>query len=450
MQFTHQTLPVLILFSLAGTAVSQGYDFAAFQKYSDDRGGQAILIHENGKKIYEKYTNFSATTAHRLASGTKSFTGVLVALAADDGLLTFDEKLVDTLTEWRGYTQREKITYRWLVGLVSGLDGGANGSITTYADAIKSKMTGLAGQRFHYGPNPFQTFGEALKRKLAARTPKETVEAFIQRKLLTPMGMTVASWTEKALGEPNLPSGAHLTAREWIKFGEMVLNEGVYGNKRIVSAKNLAKLFVSTTVKPTYGVGWWLPAASSVIPSDARMAKGAGKQRLFVFPKKKLVIVRFGETPGAFNDDDFIAALMPSRYATVGSGCTGTAGTPRLLGDPTRRPAYGKTMAIRVDRVPTSATGLFFLGASKDTYLGGSLPISLSPLGMTNCDLNISLDWSTPFAASGGAAMLTFNLPRDNSLPGMVGYFQVLVLDAKANAAGQTVSNGLGVQIGVR
>ena len=438
-----------IAFSLLASATTaQGYDFAAFQKYSDDRQGQAILIHENGKTIYEKYTNWTATTAHRLASGTKSFTGVLVAMAVDDGLLSFDERLVDTITEWKGATEREKITYRQLVGLISGLDGGGIGQVPTYADAIKVKMTGTAGNRFHYGPNPFQAFGEALKRKLAARPAKETVEAYIQRKLLTPLGLVVKAWTKKAVGEPNLPSGAFPTAREWIKFGEMVLNNGVYNGKRIVSARNLNQLFVGTSVKPTYGVGWWLPGASSVIPRDARMAKGAGKQRLFVFPALELVIVRFGETTGAFNDDAFIAALLPSRFWNVGAGCAGTVGTPRLLGD--SLPTYGKTMVLRLDRIPANAVGLFFLGASKDLYLGSKLPFSLAPLGMTGCNLNISLDWSVPFKATNGAASFVLALPRNNSLPGVVGYFQALVLDKNANPAGQTVSNGLGVQVGVR
>ena len=79
----------LLTLSLSTTAaLAQSYDFTAFQKYSDDRQGQAILIHENRKTIYQSCTNWSATNAHRLASGTKSFTGVLLAIAVDDGLLT--------------------------------------------------------------------------------------------------------------------------------------------------------------------------------------------------------------------------------------------------------------------------------------------------------------------------------------------------------------------------
>ncbi len=44
---------------------------------------------------------------------------------------------------------------------------------------------------------------------------------------------------------------------------------------------------------------------------------------------------------------------------------------------------------------------------------------------------------------------LVLDLPRDNSLPGQVGYFQAFNLDPNANPAGMTASNAVGVSIGL-
>lgn len=437
--------------SLTSPLTSQQYDFNACAQYSEARNGHAVLVMQDGKVLFERYANgWSASRAHRLASGTKSFTGCLLAIAVHDGLLGFDDKVSATLTEWQSDTNKSRITYRQLVGLISGLDGGTIGVTPTYAGAVATRTIAAPGQKFDYGPNPFQAFGEALKRILAARTPKETVTAYLTRRLISPLGMQVAFWANANQGEPRLPNGAYLTAREWAKFGDMIARDGIAGTTRIVAARHLRQLFVGTSVARTYGVGWWLPANSSALPSDIRMAKGAGMQRLYVLPARQLVVVRFGETTGAFSDIDFLSALMPTRTKEFGSGCKGSAGTPRLLAHSTLRPVYGKTFSFGLINIPNQAQGIFFLGASNRQYGAISLPFDLSPIGMTSCSLLVSLDLAIPFVAQNGQARLSLALPRNNSLPGTLGYFQALVFDRTANSGGGTVSNGLLVRVGLR
>ena len=72
--------------------------------YSAEHKGIAMLVMVEGDIVFDDYPNRgSPYHAHKLASGTKSFAGTLaVAAAADDGLLTIDEKVSDTITEWAG------------------------------------------------------------------------------------------------------------------------------------------------------------------------------------------------------------------------------------------------------------------------------------------------------------------------------------------------------------
>lgn len=436
---------------LAGPLLGQQYDFGACARYSEARNGHAVLVMQDGQVLFERYANgWSATKPHRLASGTKSFAGTLLAIAVDDGLLGFDEKVSVALTEWQSDVNKSQITYRQLVGLVSGLDGGTSGMAPSYAASVATNSIAAPGQKFDYGPNPFQAFGEALKRKLAAQPQQETVTAYLVRRLLIPLRMQVAFWRNAQAGEPQLPSGAYLTAGEWAKFGDMVARDGIAGTNRIVAAKHLQQCFVSTRVAPTYGVGWWLPAASSNLPSDIRMAKGAGKQRLYVMPAKRLVVVRFGETTGAFSDIDFLAALMPARTTEFGTGCRGSAGVPQLSAHTTQRPVYGQVFSFGLTDLPAQAPGFYFVGASNQVYGSVPLPFDLTPLGLVSCSLLVSLDIAIPFVAQNGQHRVRLNLPRNNSLPGQLAYIQALVIDQPANPGGGTVSNGLEVRVGLR
>ncbi|MCY2973197.1 MAG: hypothetical protein NTW52_00865 [Planctomycetota bacterium] len=75
-----------------------------------------------------------------------------------------------------------------------------------------SKATAEPGMRFSYGPIPFQCFGELMRSKLEPQN--EFVEAYLQRRVLDPIGMKVGNWRKDADGNINLPAGVFLTPRE--------------------------------------------------------------------------------------------------------------------------------------------------------------------------------------------------------------------------------------------
>ena len=205
------------------TGEQERYRLAA--DYSKQFRGLSVLIMKGSKIVYEEYQNgFQADDAHQLASGTKSFSGVIALMAVEDKLLKLDEKASDTITEWKTDKQKSQITIRQLLSLTSGIDAGEVGAPPTYSDAVKSPAKFDAGTTFEYGPAPFQVFGEVLRRKLLPK--KEGVMDYMKRKLLDPIGLKVSSWTMQN-GQPNIPSGAFLTAREWAKFGQLLKKGGM-------------------------------------------------------------------------------------------------------------------------------------------------------------------------------------------------------------------------------
>lgn len=277
--------------------------------YLHSCNGHALLVYRDGRLLFEEYLNdHRRDEPHRLASGTKSFVGVLAVMAVEDGLLKLDERVADTLTEWKADARKSQVTIRQLLTLTSGIAGGEVGDVPSYKEAVRVAEAKFSpGEKFQYGPVPFQCFGELLRRKLEPR--EETVEGYLKRRLLDPSGLKPSFWRKDADGNPNLPSGALLTAREWAKFGLFVLNKGAWDGKQLVSEKLLAECFHGTQAHPAYGLTFWLNT-SDERPRDLLMAAGAGKQKLYIVPSQKLLIVQFAEAPRRFQERELMRLVL--------------------------------------------------------------------------------------------------------------------------------------------
>jgi len=310
--------------------------------YSHSQHGTGVLVMVQGKVLFEDYADgWNADKPHLLASGTKSFCGVMAACAVHDGLLTLDEKVAETLTEWKEDKRKSQVTIRQLLSLCSGIDGGDNGTVPSYKRAVSmANATAEPGKKFSYGPIPFQCFGELMRRKL--EPTQESVEAYLHRRVLDPIGMKVGFWRKDADGNINLPAGAFLTPREWVKFGELVRLGGMWNESEIVPAAVLDECFKPSAAQPSYGMTWWLlgggdeesteaangrniaPKARRAIaerrrlnfqpPADTVAAMGKGKNRCYVLPSLDMVVIRMGDSQGReFSDNEFLEKLLKTR-----------------------------------------------------------------------------------------------------------------------------------------
>jgi CubicO group peptidase (beta-lactamase class C family) len=170
-----------------------------------------------------------------------------------------------------------------------------------------------------------------MRRKLLPR--KESVMNYLQKRILDPIGLKVAFWRNGSDGNPLLPQGANLTAREWIKFGILLKNGGKFSGKQIVAKKLLDELTAGSKANPAYGITFWLnrdgndargrPTAMRIEKTngeelkDLYMAAGAGNQRLYIIPSKDLVVVRFGNF-GSYDDREFLGRLIFGKTGKTG------------------------------------------------------------------------------------------------------------------------------------
>ena len=288
----------------------------ASAEYSAEQNGYSFLVMEKGEIVFERYDQGrTPETAHRLASGTKSFSGAMIAVAVKDGLLALDEPVSETIDEWKVDKKLAVITVRQLLSLTSGIPGGSVGKVSSYQEAIDTKVVSRPGDTFSYGPVPFQVFGELMRRKLAKREEFGFSDplAYLDDRIFAPIGLSYANWRRDENAMPHLPSGAFLTAREWAKFGHLLLQNGKWEGEPLLDAATLVECLEGTEANPKYGVTFWLidPDGEPKL-EGAYMAAGAGKQRLYVLPAVELVVVRQGESR-KFDDRVLLNKLLVAR-----------------------------------------------------------------------------------------------------------------------------------------
>ncbi|QDU83851.1 Beta-lactamase [Planctomycetes bacterium Pla163] len=343
----------------AGVAVTEETLEAACH-LSEAAAGRALLVLEGGEVVFERYAGgWSAERPHPLASGTKSFAGVLATVAVADGLFEDLDAPVHLFVEEWGQDERKRaVTLRNLLDQSSGLaphdpslgrrgwginDLGSRNAASRllrrdgeapsdrFVAALSSvPMTAAPGEGFAYGPSHFFAFGGVLEAALAtSERPETTCFDYLVARVLRPAGIDaeLERFGPDAAGKPGLPGAGHLTAREWANFGRWVQLDGAHRTEEGEMVRDLVPgafdvLFEPSAANPGYGLSWWLSTPSgiaddsgasvsddelerlaglpAILDADGRpieivMAAGAGNQRLYLVDAADLVVVRFAE-----------------------------------------------------------------------------------------------------------------------------------------------------------
>ena len=321
--------------------------------YSRQHNGAAVLIMKEGKILLEDYQNGrKVDDANYLASGTKSFWGPVIAAMIEDGLVSsFDERVADTITEWKNDRNKSRITVRHLLNLSSGLRenmrelGGEKGKAENrYEFAITLSTVSPPGSNFRYGPAHFATLGAFMKRKLAPK--KLSPLDYLKQRILDPIGVEFTKWKHDRSGNPHLPNGAYMTARNWANYGRFIGQLGRWDNKQIIRQDLIEECLRGSNANSGYGLTFWLnepggrgflksqrpPAgakAGFIYPwgySEIAGALGAGKTRMYIFPEQDLVVVRQAIGPrDRYIDSEFLHLVLTDRAQSEVSATEATS-----------------------------------------------------------------------------------------------------------------------------
>ncbi len=294
------------------TAVALADPDPKTQELLADLGTTALFVLENGKIVYEKYSEGGgADVSSGSFSIAKSIVAILTGFALQDRRIkNLDEPISNYLTEWEGRDEG-KISVRNLLSMTSGLNWTESYrnpfSITTEAyygkdlhfTAFRQRSARDPGTQFEYQSGTTQLLG-----LLVSRAVNMSLSQYASQKLWIPLGAEKdALWSlDHEEGMEKAFCCFNATARDFARIGEFVRLEGKWQGKTLLNPEYLKQMTSphgvwDETGKPTtyYGYQWWILHTPQ---GDVPYARGILGQYIVVVPQKNRVLVRLGKKMG--------------------------------------------------------------------------------------------------------------------------------------------------------
>lgn len=305
-----------------------------------------ILIYKNGKKLFQKYNRgYKRDQKHLSWSMAKTVTGILIAQAIEQGLLTLNERVSKTFPKFKG-----QATIKDLLQMSSGIDFtekysglpvSANVTRMLYINGPQSGFANYTlslplinnlnpGEYFYYSSGDTNILMAILKSKLATNEYNN----FPWKNLFDPLKIS-ATFEQDSQGVFVGSSYLYMSANDYLKIAKLFLNDGKYEDKQILPKwylKNITKLAKGVNLKAKRGtsprkaysiqtsinspiLGRKLPPEFKYLPSDSILFLGFQNQIIVVSPREKLIIIRLARDKGkTFKRDLFFKKAYEQFY----------------------------------------------------------------------------------------------------------------------------------------
>jgi CubicO group peptidase (beta-lactamase class C family) len=308
------------------------------------RRTRAIVVMKDGRIIAERYADGIGIDTPLLGfSSTKSVMSALTGILVRQGKLKLDQPA--PVATWRSPNDpRHAITVDQLMRHTAGLALGSSlqaslgaalepvnqmkfmeADMASFAEAARLETP--PGSAWNYHDGNYLILSKLIL-DAAGGKPADFLR-FARAELFGPLGMRHVTLEFDGVGTPEGSSQMLASARDWARFGQLYLNDGVVGGKRI-----LPEGWVKYSASPTpnasvgYGAGFWTNLGGSIgaryriehgWPRDAFFARGSIGQYVIVIPSQHLVIARFGRTVNWPLDADGVSQLVADVVAATGN-----------------------------------------------------------------------------------------------------------------------------------
>ena len=307
------------------TETSQIFDMNIFNEvmnlvYSNDDFVllRSLVIAKNGQLVAEVYprTEADRTTPRQLWSTTKSFVSIITGISYDKGFIHSVSDLVfNYIPEYLqyAYPQLQPLTIEQCLTMRSGIDYDNDGmeeeellamvpnDLTKYI--LQRPMKNLPGEVAYYKNSDPQ-----LMVKVIANATKTDLVEFAEQNFFEPLGITNYHWSRNKDNTPYGGFGLFLTPRDLAKTGQMLLDNGIWKNKRVLSEEWIKEATTSKTKINGYNYGYyfWIDQTKNYF-----FAWGRSGQYFFVVPDKDLVVTI---TTEQFAENDLGTSIEQATY----------------------------------------------------------------------------------------------------------------------------------------
>jgi CubicO group peptidase (beta-lactamase class C family) len=288
---------------------------------------RAFLVIRNDHIVYEWYApGVTATTKQGTASLAKALVGGMsLAVAITDGRISIDDPAAKFIPQWKDDPRKSKITIRYLGSHTSGL------SDSTTENVKHEEQPGWMGDFWKRLDPPRDPFTIARDETPILFAPSERIQysnpgiglmtycvtaairdgmhkdvrTLLRERVMRPVGVADSDWSVgygKTFTVEGLPlvatwGGGSFTPRATARIGRLVLREGEWDERRILSKEAVLQVTGDAGLPGDCGMGWWSNGGERYkLPKDAVWGAGAGDQLLLVVPSLNLIMVRNGET----------------------------------------------------------------------------------------------------------------------------------------------------------
>jgi CubicO group peptidase (beta-lactamase class C family) len=293
-------------------------------------GMRAIVVAAHGRIVAERYgAGFSAATPLLGWSMTKSVIAGLVGILVKEGRLTLDQSAGWSAADGGG---RERIRISNLLAMTSGLRfNEAYGAVSdvTRMLYLQPDMAGFAhAQPLAHPAGDYWSYSSGTANILARIVQDAAGQlgaAYPREKLFKPLGMISATIETDEDGTLVGSSYMYATARDWAKYGQFLLQDGVWRGQEMLPHGYVAMMATPVTASGgQYGRGLvWLWGSDAItpgknpdtafgIPADTFWMEGHDGQSTAIIPSREMVIVRLGLTPARthYQPQPLVKALL--------------------------------------------------------------------------------------------------------------------------------------------
>lgn len=312
------------------------------------RRTKAVVVMQGGRIIGERYADgVGVETPLHGHSMTKSVMNALVGVLVREGRLCVKQPA--SIPEWQSPDDpRHAITVDQLLRNSSGIpadeySGGWDPASRMWfierdmaAFAATAKPDVPPNTRWAYSDRGFMLVSRILRDAVGGNAAG--VLDFAHRELFDPIGMRHVTLEFDAVDTPLGPSHMYASARDWARFGQLYLDDGVVNGRRILPENWVAEAR-TPTLDAAYGSSFWLNTRNTPnplcgqwglpgAPRDAYFARGYLGQFAVIVPSRQLVIVRMGVSFGRCSEIASVGKLVAEVVAALDAARSSAQSAP--------------------------------------------------------------------------------------------------------------------------